>query len=184
MPKRSKRMTMNSSFISLAAIFAMILVDPPSTSAQSPQPATLTAAGTANPAKSAAFSPVVNPTSPELAPGGGKVSVVSVSVSPKSTSLNGGQSATFTAKVTGSSITTVTWSLSPQVGTIVNGVYQAPATIATQQSVSVIAMIVADSTKCAIATVTLNPVAVTLSSSGSTSLNGGASVTFTAKVSD
>ncbi len=109
---------------------------------------------------------------------------MSVSVSPSRTSLNGGQSATFTARVSGTSNTAVTWSLSPQVGTITNGVYQAPATIATQQTVQVTATTVADSTKTASATVTLNPVVVTLSSSGATSLTGGGSVTFTAKVSD
>ncbi len=54
-----------------------------------------------------------------------------------STSLIGGQSATFTAKVSGTSNTSVTWSLSPQVGTITSGVYQAPAVIASQQTVTV-----------------------------------------------
>src|ERR1700733_9056869 len=174
MAKRSKRMTMNSSFISVAAIFAMILVDPLSTSAQSPQPAT-SSASTAAPVKSAAVSLVENSLSPIFVPGGGKVSVVSVSISPSRASLNGGQSATFTAKVSGSSITTVTWSLSPQVGTITNGVYQAPTVVATQQTVTVTATSVADSTKSASANVTLNPVAVALSPSGTTSLTGGES---------
>ncbi len=154
-------------FISAAAILAILAI-------------TSTAASAADAAKSPAVSPVVNSTSPEIAQG--KASV-SVSVSPSRTSLNGGQSATFTAKVSGTSNTTVTWSLSPLVGTIANGVYQAPAIIASQQTVQVTATSVADPTKTASATVTLNPVVVTVSSSGSTSLTGGESATFTAKVS-
>jgi hypothetical protein len=164
MAKRSKRITMRPLFISAAAILAMLT----------------TAASAADQAKSAAVPAVVNSTGPALAP----VGKVSVSVSPSRASLNGGQSATFTAKVSGSSNTNVTWSLSPQVGTIASGVYQAPAIIASQQTVQVTATSVADPTKSATASVTLNPVAVTLSSSGSTSLTGGESVTFTAKVSD
>ena len=116
MGKRSKRMTIHRSFISVAAIFAMIVVGPPSTIAQSRQTATLTAANTADPAGSAAVSLGVNSISPALAPAA-KASGVSVSVSPSRTSLNGGQSVTFTAKVSGSSNNAVTWSLSPQVGT-------------------------------------------------------------------
>ena len=56
----------------------------------------------------------------------------------------------------------MTWSISPQVGTISNGVYQAPATISTQQTVTVTATSVANSADTATATVTLIPVAVTV----------------------
>jgi uncharacterized protein (TIGR03437 family) len=51
----------------------------------------------------------------------------------------------------------VTWSISPQVGTIDStGVYTAPSTVASSQKVTVTATSVADSTKTATATVTLS----------------------------
>ena len=136
----------------------------------SQQTVQIVATSVADPTKSATASVTLNPVVVTLSSSG-------------STSLIGGQSATFTAKVSGASNTAVTWSLSPQVGTIASGVYKAPAIIASQQTVQVIATSVADPTKFATAPVTLNPVVVTLSSSGSTSLIGGQSATFTAKVS-
>jgi hypothetical protein len=106
---------------------------------------------------------------------------VGLSMSPGSASLNGGQSATFTAIVSGTSNVAVTWSLSPKVGTITNGVYQAPATIASQQTVTVTATSAQDSTKTAVATVSLQPVGVTVGP-GSVSLGAGASATFSASL--
>jgi hypothetical protein len=93
--------------------------------------------------------PIANPGSP--------LEAVSVTLSPGSASLNGGQSATFTPIVIGTSNSAVTWSLNPQVGIVVNGVYTAPATIASQQNVTLIATSVADSTQTATATITLTP---------------------------
>jgi len=104
---------------------------------------------------------------------------VILSLSPGSASLSGGQSATFTPTVNATSNTAVTWSINPPVGTITNGVYQAPAIIAAQQTVTVTATSAADSTKTAMATVSLQPVGVTVSPAA-ISLGAGASATFSA----
>ncbi|MBZ5675069.1 MAG: immunoglobulin domain-containing protein [Acidobacteriia bacterium] len=83
---------------------------------------------------------------------------VSVSVAPGTSSLSTNQTQQFTATVTGTATTSVTWTLSPNVGTIsAAGLYTAPSSIASTQSVTVTATSVADVTKSASATVTLNP---------------------------
>jgi hypothetical protein len=143
----------------------------------SPQTVKLTATSAADTTKSASVSLVVNPIRHRVLP-----QRVSVSVSPTSTSLNHGQSATFTARVSGTSHTAVTWSLSPrQIGTIANGIYQPPATVATQQTVMVTATSVADPTATARATIVLQPVALTIRPA-SVSLGAAASTTFAASV--
>ena len=88
-----------------------------------------------------------------------------VSVSPPVIALIQSQTQQFTASVTGSANTGVTWSLSPAIGSITAaGLYTAPASIASSQTVTVKATSVADPTKSATATVTLNPpVSVTMS---------------------
>ena len=92
------------------------------------------------------------------------VVAVSVGLSPASVSLSGAQAQQFTATVQGNSNTAVTWSISPSgLGSISSaGVYTAPGSIAAQQTVTVIAASVADVTKSAGATVTLLPVAVSI----------------------
>ena len=88
---------------------------------------------------------------------------VSVSVTPAGAPLTGGQTQQFTATVTGDANTSVTWSISPNVGSIsAAGLYTAPATIAAAQSVVVTATSVADNSKSASATVNLVPVAVSV----------------------
>ena len=82
---------------------------------------------------------------------------MTISLSPAGASLSGDQTATFTPVLGGTSNTAVTWSLTPNVGTVANGVYSAPATIATATTVVVTATSAADGTKSATATVTLNP---------------------------
>jgi hypothetical protein len=83
---------------------------------------------------------------------------VAVSVSPAQVSLGQGQTQQFTAAVTGTANTAVTWSVSPAVGTVsAAGLYTAPASIASQQVVTVRAVSVADPTKSAAASVTLIP---------------------------
>ena len=106
---------------------------------------------------------------------------VSVSVSPVSKTLGGGQSQPFTATVSGSSNTTVNWSMNPQVGSLSGNVYSAPASVAAQQTVTVTATSAADPSKSASATVTLVPVSITISPT-SASLNVGQSRPFTATV--
>ena len=80
---------------------------------------------------------------------------VSVSLSPTQTALEAGENRQFTATVTGTSNTAVTWKLEPQQGRINNGDYTAPASISQQQDVKVTATSVADTAKFATATVTL-----------------------------
>ncbi len=82
---------------------------------------------------------------------------VGVTVGPPTVSLGVGASATFTAPVTGTSNTAVNWSLSPSVGTVVNGVYTAPAVISSAQTITLTATSMADSTMAATATITLTP---------------------------
>jgi RHS repeat-associated protein len=82
---------------------------------------------------------------------------VSVSVTPLTATLYGGQTQQFTASVANSSNQTVFWMLTPAgVGTISQtGVYTAPTTISAQQTVTITATSQADTTKSASATITL-----------------------------
>ena len=91
------------------------------------------------------------------------VASVAVSVGPTTASLSASQTQQFTATVTGDANTAVTWSLNPNVGSVSStGLYTAPSSIASSQSITVTATSVADNTKSASATVTLTPVSVTL----------------------
>jgi hypothetical protein len=115
---------------------------------------------------------------------GGSVGV-SVSVNPPSASLLAALSQQFTATVSGTSNTAVTWSMSPSVGTLsASGLYLAPSLISILQTVTITATSVADSTRSASATVSLTPltsisVSVTPSSA---SLSPGQTQQFTATV--
>ena len=82
---------------------------------------------------------------------------VSVSVTPASATLYGGQTQQLTASVTNTSNTAVTWMISPAgTGTISSsGLYTAPATISTQQAVTVTAISQASTTTSASSAVTL-----------------------------
>jgi hypothetical protein len=83
---------------------------------------------------------------------------VFVQVSPTTASLYASQQQQFTSSVTGNANTAVNWTYSPQVGTLAaNGLYTAPASVTTTQTVSVIATSQADSTKSATATINLLP---------------------------
>jgi hypothetical protein len=116
----------------------------------SPQTVTVTATSVADTSKSATASVTIVPP-------------VLVTVSPATTSLIPSGTQQFTATVIGTTNTAVTWQVSPAVGTISgSGLYNAPATLAIPQTVTVTATSVADGTKTATATVTVNPaVAVT-----------------------
>ncbi len=116
------------------------------TSAPNPETVAITATLVANPAASGSATAVVNP------------SPVSLAVNPAGATLSAGQSQQFTAKVSGSSNTAVTWTLAPAVGTLsAGGLYVAPASIAATQVVTVTATSVADSTQSAVAAITLLP---------------------------
>ena len=113
------------------------------------------------------------------------LSPVYVSVSPPTVSLAAGQTEQFTATVSGGSgVTAVTWGETPNLGNISNGLYTAPASLAGQQVVTVQATSVADSSKSATATVTLNPssmVSVSLTPT-TAALNDSQTQQFTANV--
>jgi trimeric autotransporter adhesin len=151
----------------------------------SPRPLTVTswqkvrlvASNLAIPAKGAAVSLVVHSLIRPIPPG----EIVSINVSPSDAALNRGQSATFAAKVSGTSEDQVTWSLSPQVGTIANGVYQAPTILTAPQTVTVTAKSLADPTVTASATIFLQLVKLAIGPA-SLSLEAGKSTTLTASV--
>jgi len=113
--------------------------------------------------------------------GGAATWPVGISMAPASLSLTGGQLAQFDATVSGAGNTAITWSLSPTMGTLANGAYQAPGIILSQQTVTVMATSVADATQIASATVTLIPIGVTVGPA-SVSLGVGASAAFAASV--
>jgi hypothetical protein len=112
---------------------------------------------------------------------------VAIALSPASTTLTANQTQQFTATVTGSVNKSVTWILSPSVGTITAaGLYTAPASV-TAQTVNVTAVSTADNTRTAIATINLaasqpaQPISVTVSPSSGLVLYGS-SQQFTATV--
>jgi hypothetical protein len=109
------------------------------------------------------------------------VPAVGLSLSPGSASLTGGQSVALTAQVTGTLNTAVMWSFSPQIGTLTNGVYQAPAIIPSAATITVTATSVADSTKSGTATLSLQPAGVTVAPA-TASLSAGQSAAFAATV--
>jgi GH18 family chitinase len=109
---------------------------------------------------------------------------VAVSVSPASAALTTSQTRLFTATVTNTGNTAVTWSLSPVVGSITSaGLYTAPALIASSQTVTVTATSVADPTKSAAATATFSPPVTVSLTPSSVSLLPSQNQTFTATVS-
>ena len=97
-----------------------------------------------------------------------------LTVSPGSVSLSPSGTQQFSA-----SNGPVNWSIAPAAGTITaSGLYTAPATITTQQSVTVTAKLAADSTQFASATVTLTPPAPPPTFSISGNAGAGATVTL------
>src|ERR1035438_8852092 len=88
-----------------------------------------------------------------------------VAVYPASTYLTNSQTQQFTAVVSGTTNTGVNWSVNPAVGTVSStGLYTAPASISSGQTVTVKATSAADPTQSASASVALAPpVTVSLS---------------------
>jgi parallel beta-helix repeat protein len=87
---------------------------------------------------------------------------ITVSVSPSTVSLPPSGTQKFTTTVLGTSNAAVTWSINPPVGTISSaGLYTAPASIATSQTVTVTAQSVATPKTSGNAAVGLSPPAVT-----------------------
>src|SRR5262249_5150898 len=114
----------------------------------------------------------------------------SITLGPATISLTASQTQQFTATVTGSSNAGVSWSLNPPLGTIsATGLYTAPATITSAQTVNLTATSLADGTKTAMAAIPLaiaqlrggTPVSISLSgpASGAT-VSGNVTVSATA----
>jgi hypothetical protein len=84
---------------------------------------------------------------------------VSVGVTPPSATIGASQTQQFTASVLNTGNTAVTWTISPAgTGTInASGLYTAPASISTPQTVTITATSQADTTESASATITLSP---------------------------
>jgi len=83
---------------------------------------------------------------------------VTVAVSPTTATLFGSQTQQFAAAVTGTGNPAVTWSLNPAAGTVSStGLFTAPSSVSSQQTVNVIATSVADPGKTSSAVVTLLP---------------------------
>jgi hypothetical protein len=81
---------------------------------------------------------------------------VAVALSPTTAALQSSGSQQFTASVTGTSNTAVTWSISPPIGSVSStGLYTAPSGVSTTQQISLTARSVADTTASASATITL-----------------------------
>jgi len=118
---------------------------------------------------------------------------VSVAVSPTQAALQVGKTQQFTSSVSGSSDTSVTWSVNgvtggnSTVGTISTaGLYTAPSAVPSGSSVNVKATSAADTTKSATAAVTITAAPTTVSvsvSPTSVTVTGGNSQQFTATVS-
>jgi len=84
------------------------------------------------------------------------VSRVTVVVEPASVSLMAGRTQQFTAIVSGTTNTAVTWSITPQIGTIsATGLYTAPANFLNEATVTVRATSVAETSRSGTATVNL-----------------------------
>jgi len=132
------------------------------TAVSSPETVVLTAVSMADPSKSASVSFTLQVSKPSAPP-----PVVSISLSPGTAALQAGQNVAFFTLITGTSNSGTTWTINPAVGTLVNGLYTAPATVSAGQTVTVTATSVADPTKSATATVTLTPTASSSSGSGS-----------------
>ena len=112
---------------------------------------------------------------------------VTVSVSPSPVSITtGGQTQQFTTMVANASNAAVTWSINPAVGSISSaGLYTAPASITTAQTVTVTATSVASPTSTGSATINLGPpVTVSVSPSPVSITAGGGTQQFTATVSN
>ena len=126
--------------------------------------------------------------------GGGKSSTtsttVAVTISPTTASIAGGATQQFTATVTPTTNTAVTWQVNGEnggdaiIGTVSSsGLYTAPTVLPSTTTVTVTAISQADTTKSASATVTLTAPTVTISiSPTSATVAAGGSVQFTPTV--
>ena len=111
---------------------------------------------------------------------------IGISITPATATLNGGQTQQFAAAVTNTYFTDVTWSISPAAAGSIDqtGLYTAPSTISTQQTVTVTATSQADTTKSASATVTVYPPMTISVTPTAATLYAGQSTSFSATVTN
>jgi len=109
---------------------------------------------------------------------------ITVSVTPPTSFLYGGQTQQFAATVTNTGYPAVTWSISPaSAGTISSsGLYTAPAAIPATETVTVTATSLADTRKSASATITLSPPGAVSVTPPTAWLYGGQTQQFAATV--
>lgn len=113
---------------------------------------------------------------------------IAVNVSPSAATINAGEQQQFSASVTGGTNSSVTWSLSPAIGSVSpSGLYTAPASVASETMVTITAASLAQPSVVDTATLTIepnvvNPVSVNVSPT-SKSLDAGQSQQFSATVS-
>ncbi len=127
------------------------------------QAVTVTAASIADPTKTASGTVMVNP-------------AITIAVVPGTVTLTSSHIQQFSANVAWSQNTMVTWSLSPMIGTLSNsGLYTAPDTITTNQTVFIKATSTADPSKTAAVPLTLmsmmGPAPITITEGGTYSGN-------------
>jgi len=100
---------------------------------------------------------------------------ISVAVAPTTATMTAGTTQQFTATVTGSTNTAVTWSVNNGLGNVSSiGLYTAPSSVASPATVIVTATSQADPTKSGSATITVNPTQTSSPSGSST----GASASY------
>src|SRR6185436_13537923 len=89
---------------------------------------------------------------------------VTITISPSTKTLFAAQGQQFVSTITQAANTLVNWSITPAgIGSVNSaGFYQAPSSISNQQTVTVTATSQADTNKTSSATVTLQPVGITL----------------------
>ncbi len=107
-----------------------------------------------------------------------------VTVTPPGASLVTGQTQQFSATVAGGGNNAVTWSMNPAFGTLTAlGLYTAPSSAATPQSVAITATSVANPGAWATATVVVNPTPIAIAlTPAAASLNASQTLQFTATV--
>jgi len=112
---------------------------------------------------------------------------LSVTVSPATAGVSAGGTQQFTATVVGSTNTAVNWTLSPTTGAgsinTTSGLYTAPTTVTTPQTVTITATSQANTSVKATATLTLKATPTLSVASSSNPSTYGGSVTFTATIS-
>lgn len=116
-------------------------------------------------------------------PGARRVTPITVTVSPATTAIQAGQTIQFTALVSGTGTQTVTWSVSPTVGTIsATGLYTSPSTVSGPVTVTVSARSTLDTTKAGNATVAVNPAGGVTITPGSATIQAGRTQQLSATV--